>query len=377
MRHVLLLSIVFIGGMSVELNSVPWSGGKANDATRSLGSSFDDKVLSSAEAKLAPGVQTDDVDFDGGIAAQVVSKGKADRLFAIHREMIGDVATLMPDALAPSETEAADAPLPQLTTGEFCEALADAAEKSAIPVAFFARLIWQESKFKHDATSHVGAQGVAQFMPRTAAEMGLDNPFDPRKALPASARYLRKLHDQFGNLGLAAAAYNGGSGRLQNWLARRGPLPDETRNYVRKITGNTAETWTSEKKTAALQQELPREAPCEGIGGLSRHKEVVAMAVELTPAASETIRKAEAEAAVALAAATKAKARLLLAKVLKGKGSKDKTATQVAAADKSLKKTIIIAVAKKATVIKVAALGRAKAKDAKADQRIKVASAAK
>src|SRR6266403_1657864 len=108
---------------------------------------------------------------------------------------------------------------------DFCDALREAAESSDIPVAFFARLLWQESRFQAFEVSRVGAQGVAQFMPATAAEVGLDDPFDPFKAMPASARFLRKLHDEFGNLGLAAAAYNAGSGRIQNPGAAPGVTP--------------------------------------------------------------------------------------------------------------------------------------------------------
>ena len=368
MRHVLVLSTVFIA-MSVELNSVPLLGGWGTDAQTSISSP---DMLSSADAKA--GLVVDSA-WDTGIATQVVSLGKSDRLLTFRPTATPEeLAAVNPDAAAPVdgaiESEAAaEAPPAELTTNEFCEALAEAAEASDIPVAFFARLIWQESKFKHDATSHVGAQGVAQFMPRTAAEMGLDDPFDPRKALPASAKFLRKLHDQFGNLGLAAAAYNAGSGRIQNWLAKRGPLPDETRNYVRKITGNPAETWTSEKKTAALQQELPREAPCEGFGGLSRNKETATMPVELKPGISDLIRKAEAEAA-RLAFAAKVKVRLLLAKAGKSKGAAKPI---VASAEK---KTVIITVTKKPSATKTAALGRAKARDVKS-ARIKVASAAR
>ena len=76
-------------------------------------------------------------------------------------------------------------------------------------------------------------------MPQTAVEMGLRNPFDPLQAIPASARFLRKLYNQFGNLGLAAAAYNAGGGRIEKWLSRRSTLPKETRAYVQIITGHS------------------------------------------------------------------------------------------------------------------------------------------
>jgi hypothetical protein len=208
-----------------------------------------------------------------------------------------------------------EAPTPE-PKKDFCDALREAAESSDIPVAFFARLLWQESRFQAFEVSRVGAQGVAQFMPATAAEVGLDDPFDPFKALPASARFLRKLHNEFGNLGLAAAAYNAGSGRIQKWLSGRSALPRETRDYVRIVTGNNAENWLEESKTLSLHLELPRGAPCEGVGGLSRAKEAAAIPVALAPSISDAIRKAEAEArqatAAKLEAAARAKSRLLL-----------------------------------------------------------------
>jgi len=208
-----------------------------------------------------------------------------------------------------------EAPTPE-SKRDFCDALREAAESSDIPIAFFARLLWQESRFQAFEVSRVGAQGVAQFMPATAAEVGLDDPFDPFKALPASARFLRKLHNEFGNLGLAAAAYNAGSGRIQKWLSGHSALPRETRDYVRIITGNKAENWLEESRTLSLHLELPRGAPCEGVGGLSKAKEVAAIPVALAPSISDAIRKAEAEArwatAAKLEAAAKAKTKLAL-----------------------------------------------------------------
>ena len=119
------------------------------------------------------------------------------------------------------------------------------------PVDFFTRLIWQESSFRPSVTSHAGAQGVAQFMPGTAAERRLSDPFDPEQAIPKSAELLADLRQRFGNLGLAAAAYNGGPARVEAWLASRGTLPGETRNYVSFITGRTAEDWASEAREGA------------------------------------------------------------------------------------------------------------------------------
>ena len=74
---------------------------------------------------------------------------------------------------------------PEVPLDDVCTTLASAAEASELPLPFFARLIWQESRFRQRAVSPVGAQGVAQFMPKVAAELGLDDPFDPIAALPA------------------------------------------------------------------------------------------------------------------------------------------------------------------------------------------------
>src|SRR4051812_43039768 len=185
-------------------------------------------------------------------------------------------------------------PVQELPKNDFCSALKEAAESSSIPIGFFARLLWQESRFRSSEVSSAGAQGVAQFMPGTAAEVGLDDPFDPFKALPASAKLLRKLHDEFGNLGLAAAAYNAGSGRIRKWVSGRGALPRETRDYVRIITGNAAENWLQESKIVSMQSELPRDAPCEGVGGLSKAKEA-AVPVALASSINDAIKNAARE----------------------------------------------------------------------------------
>lgn len=206
--------------------------------------------------------------------------------------------------------DASGTPLPPVTPDvaieDVCVAMASAAQTSDLPVGFFARLIWQESKFGQWAVSRAGAQGVAQFMPDTAAWIGLHNPFDPIAALAASARFLRMLQAQFGNLGLAAAAYNAGPGRVQNWLAGRGGLPEETRNYVRSVTGHAAETWVTPRELD-VSFHLPSRAPCEGLAGLSRASAPEKMAVTLEPSIARLIEIARAEAA---AKARKAKAAL-------------------------------------------------------------------
>ena len=80
-------------------------------------------------------------------------------------------------------------------------------------------------------------------MPGTAAERNLLDPLNPIQALPKSAEFLRDLRRQFGNLGLAAAAYNAGPRRIREWMVGSGPMPSETRAYVQAITGTSVEQW--------------------------------------------------------------------------------------------------------------------------------------
>lgn len=150
-------------------------------------------------------------------------------------------------ALLAAPARAQEASAGETVEQALCRLIEGAARASAIPVPFLTRLIYRESSFRTGVVSPAGAQGVAQFMPGTARERGLADPFDPEQAIPAAARLLADHRRQFGNLGLAAAAYNGGSGRVTGWLAGGG-LPAETRNYVAIITGRSVEDWAAEAK---------------------------------------------------------------------------------------------------------------------------------
>jgi soluble lytic murein transglycosylase-like protein len=126
-----------------------------------------------------------------------------------------------------------------------CRIVEAAAHATGLQVGLLTRLVWTESRFRADVVSPKGAQGIAQFMPGTAAERGLADPFDPEQAIPKAARLLVDLRHQFGNIGLAAAAYNAGANRVADWLAGSGGLPVETRNYVFTITGRVVEDWAA------------------------------------------------------------------------------------------------------------------------------------
>ena len=154
------------------------------------------------------------------------------------------------------------------TADDICRALEQDAAENGLPVEFFARVIWQESRFNARAVSAKGAEGIAQFMPATADYRGLIDPFDPIEALKNSASYLHDLRERFGNLGLAAAAYNAGPGRVSAWLASHRALPSETRNYVAIITGWTADEWASPKPPATADTTIPQGVPCTRLANL-------------------------------------------------------------------------------------------------------------
>lgn len=88
-----------------------------------------------------------------------------------------------------------------------------------------------------------------------------------------------------------------GPGRIQKWLAKESELPRETRDYVRIITGTKAEDWIERSEALAIRIDLPREAPCEGVGSLSKSRDVTWVPVTLAPSTATIIRKAEQLAA--------------------------------------------------------------------------------
>ena len=137
---------------------------------------------------------------------------------------------------------------------------------------FLARLLWKESRFEPSAVSPVGAQGIAQFMPGTARLYRLDDPFNPAQAISKSAWYLRHLTDMFGNMGLAAVAYNGGENRAARFIEGQTVLPYETQDYVQAITGHNAWAWRDnppggDKLELALDARLPFHDACVQLAG--------------------------------------------------------------------------------------------------------------
>ena len=146
-----------------------------------------------------------------------------------------------------------------------CRRIEIEARKWALPPGFLVRLIWTESRFDADAISPKGARGIAQFMPGTAKARGLADPFDPKSAIAASAKYLGELRDDYGNVGLAAAAYNAGEGRADRFVNGKSRLPNETEDYVFTITGYTSDKWKAAEPPEAdftLDETLSLQEAC-------------------------------------------------------------------------------------------------------------------
>lgn len=208
-------------------------------------------------------------------AAALVNTGAAESLLA----QVGDRAKNKPAIANSQENEqrtAANnkqgpeeaAAHRQATAEDICRTIAQAAAENQLPVNFFTRVIWQESHFNARAAGRNGAKGIAQFMPATADFRGLGDPFDPISSIETAARYLGDLRTMFGNLGLAAAGYNAGPGRVREWLDGKRALPNETRNYVVLTTGWTTDEWASPSPPKVAETTILQGVPCANIDRL-------------------------------------------------------------------------------------------------------------
>ena len=122
-----------------------------------------------------------------------------------------------------------------------------AAQKYGLDPRIFTAQLQQESGFRADAVSPVGARGPGQIMPATWRDPGFGLSFkgdinDPYANIEASAQYQRKMLDRYdGNQAKALAAYNWGAGNADKWSGDPSALPDETRNYLSRILGNNGD----------------------------------------------------------------------------------------------------------------------------------------
>ena len=118
----------------------------------------------------------------------------------------------------------------------------EAAQKQGIDPRFVHAVIWQESKYKVEARSHAGAQGLMQLMPATAKRFGCNNVNDPVENIAAGTKYLSWLLKRFsGNVELALAGYNAGEGSVDKYDGI--PPYNETQNYVKIISKRYGKTY--------------------------------------------------------------------------------------------------------------------------------------
>ena len=125
--------------------------------------------------------------------------------------------------------------VPDFVPERFARQIARAAQRWNVSAALLSAQLYAESNFNPFARSPAGAEGLAQFMPATAAAYGLSNPFDPEASIDAQAHLMHDLLRRFAAVPLALAAYNAGPGPV----ARCGCVPPypETRGYVARILG--------------------------------------------------------------------------------------------------------------------------------------------
>jgi hypothetical protein len=167
------------------------------------------------------------------VSAQANAQAGATPPAAAHQEADQPAMAIEP------RLQAANPP----TADDICRTLEQAAAENGLAVEFFARVIWQESRFNRRSIR--SDRGAASF-----------------------GGFLRELRDRFGNLGLAAAAYNAGPARVSAWLTSQRPLPDETRNYVAIVTGWTADEWASGSPPQTADTTIPQGVPCTRLANL-------------------------------------------------------------------------------------------------------------
>lgn len=161
--------------------------------------------------------------------ASAVSPSQAD---AAAQPVLVEGLSLPDSAIADPARHAAGVP------PRYSAKIAELAARFDLSPSLLEALVWQESRWRENAVSPVGARGLAQLMPGTARYLGVDSA-DPFQNLEGGARYLREQLDRFdGNLEKALAAYNAGPGRVE----RAGGVPNirETQNYVAAIMGRLA-----------------------------------------------------------------------------------------------------------------------------------------
>jgi cell wall-associated NlpC family hydrolase len=172
-----------------------------------------------------------------GLMLHAPRQGEVVRIEPINRT-IGSIRRIVSPTPAPSPVAAGFTGAPARRSAPsgaelgYAALFGESGRRWAVDPALLAAIAQAESGFNPTAVSPTGAQGLMQFMPQTAASMGVD-PWDPASAIDGAARYMRASLDQFDTFEEAIASYNAGTGAV----ARHGGVPPyrETRNYVRTV----------------------------------------------------------------------------------------------------------------------------------------------
>ena len=196
-------------------------------------------ALVGAQALIAVPAKADVLQIDDG-AARWIAGGSPEALPETAVLAVDDGALEAIEGLMLPDRAVADPRLHAMGVPQNYRAKVDElAARFDLSPSLIEALVWQESRWRHDARSPVGARGLAQLMPGTARDLGV-NPDDPFANLEGGARYLREQIDRFdGDLEKALAAYNAGPGRV----LRAGGIPRirETQLYVAAIMGRLSD----------------------------------------------------------------------------------------------------------------------------------------
>lgn len=140
-----------------------------------------------------------------------------------------------PKASAKTELSRVSSDMPTSGDAKLDQIILEAGQHEGVDPRFIHAVIWQESKYKVDARSHAGAQGLMQLMPATAKRFGCHRPDDPAENIAAGTKYLNWLLKRFaGNVELVLAGYNAGEGSVDKYEGI--PPYNETQNYVKIIS---------------------------------------------------------------------------------------------------------------------------------------------
>jgi soluble lytic murein transglycosylase-like protein len=150
--------------------------------------------------------------------------------------------TVDAQTLASTTDDQIPADIPSSGDKDLDKLILQAGEKYGVDPRFIHAVIWQESRYKTEAKSHVGAQGLMQLMPDTAKRFGCKNSMNPEANVDAGTHYLRWLLERFdGDVSLALASYNAGEGAVDKYAGI--PPYSETENYVKNIESRYGKTY--------------------------------------------------------------------------------------------------------------------------------------